>query len=248
MLSMSRPLALLLLLACQVNAAWAQHVATPQSGPQTILHLLDYVSVEYPQFVQAGKVVNPGEYAEQVEFAGQIKELVAALPADPKRETFVRQAEQLLALINAKGDGAEVAVLAHRLQQDLITAYRIPVAPKQAPDLAPAAALYTARCAACHGSSGDGAGPQAAKLEPRPSDFRDGKRQSARSVFALFNTITLGVDGTAMTAFSDLSAEERWRLAFYVSQFAADDAQRERGVRAWERGEGRALFSSLPRL
>ncbi len=122
------------------------------------------------------------------------------------------------------------------------------MAPKQAPDLAPAAALYTARCAACHGSSGDGAGPQAAKLEPRPSDFRDGKRQSARSVFALFNTITLGVDGTAMTAFSDLSAEERWRLAFYVSQFAASDSQRERGARAWERGDGRALFSSLPAL
>jgi high-affinity iron transporter len=64
----------------------------------------------------------------------------------------------------------------------------------------------------------------------------------------LFNTITLGVDGTAMIAFSDLSAEERWRLAFYVSQFAASDSQRERGARAWERGDGRALFSSLPAL
>ncbi len=241
-----RPLTLLLFLAFPANAALAQNIAAPDRGPQTILHLLDYVSVEYPQFVQAGKVVNPGEYAEQVEFAGQIREMVAALPADPRREMFVHQAEQLLTLINTKGDGAQVAVLSRGLQHDLITAYRIPVAPKQAPDLAPAAALYTARCAACHGSSGDGVGPLAAKLEPRPSNFRDAKRQSARSVFGLFNTITLGVDGTAMTAFSDLSAEERWRLAFYVSQFVASDAQRAQGAQAWERGEGRVIFSSLP--
>jgi high-affinity iron transporter len=243
-----RALTLLLFLAFPVHAALAQHSAASDRGPQTILHLLDYVSVEYPRFVQAGKVVNAAEYAEQIEFAAQIKDLVAALPADPRRETFVREAEQLLGLINAKADGTQVAVLSRGLQHDLITAYRIPVAPKQAPDLAPAATLYTARCAACHGSSGDGAGPLAEKLEPRPSDFRDTTRQSARSVFGLFNTITLGVDGTAMTAFSDLNAEERWRLAFYVSQFAATDAQRAQGAQAWERGEGRAMFSSLPAL
>ncbi len=246
MLSMYTLLTLLLFLALPPNAALAQQSAAPDRGPQAILHLLDYVSVEYPQFVRAGKVVNPGEYAEQVEFSGQIKHLVAALPADPKRETFTRQAEQLLALIQTKGDGAQVATLARELQQGLISAYRIPVAPNQAPDLTTAATLYAARCAACHGSAGDGAGPQAGKLEPRPSDFRDVTRQSVRSVFGLFNTITLGVDGTAMTSFSDLSAEDRWKLAFYVSQFAASDEQRARGAQAWERGEARALFSSLP--
>ncbi|HEY3227660.1 MAG TPA: cytochrome c/FTR1 family iron permease [Roseiflexaceae bacterium] len=240
-----RLLVVLLCLALAPNAL-AQQVAAPERGPQIILHLLDYVAVEYPQFVQGGMVVNLTEYAEQVEFAGQIRDMVATLPADPKRETFARQAGQLLALIDSKGDGAQVAARARALQQGLIAAYRIPVAPKQAPDLTTAAPLYAARCATCHGSGGDGAGPQAAKLEPHPSNFRDTKRQSARSVFGLFNTITLGVDGTAMAAFSDLSAEERWKLAFYVSQFAASDAQRARGAQAWARGEGRTLFSSLP--
>ena len=238
-------LALLLSLGLPLPAI-AQQAVTPDRGPQTIVHLLDYVSAEYPQFVQAGKVVNPGEYAEQVEFAGQIRDMVNALPAHSKREAFARQAEQLVALIRAKADGAQVAALARELQQGLITTYRIPVAPKQAPDISTAAALYVARCAVCHGRNGDGTGPQAGKLEPQPSNFRDAKRQSARSVFGLFNTITLGVDGTAMPAFSDLSAEERWKLAFYVSQFAATDAQRELGARAWERGEGRSLFGSLP--
>jgi high-affinity iron transporter len=238
-------LTLLLSLALPLHPALAQHVVPPDRAPQTIVHLLDYVSVEYPQFVQTGKVVNPGEYAEQLEFAGQIRDMVANLPADPKRDAFARQTEQLASLIRARADGAEVAVLARELQQGLISAYRIPVAPKRAPDLTSAAALYAARCAACHGSNGDGTGPQAGKLEPQPSNFRDAKRQSARSVFGLFNTITLGVDGTGMNGFSDLNADERWKLAFYVSQFAATDAQRARGARAWERGEGHTVFGSL---
>jgi high-affinity iron transporter len=74
------------------------------------------------------------------------------------------------------------------------------------------------------------------------------KRQSTRSVFSLFNTISLGVDGTPMRAFTDLSAENRWKLAFYVSQFAASDAQRAHGAEAWKRGEGRDQFSSLAAL
>lgn len=240
-----RLLTLLLALVLPLPAT-AQQAVVPDRGPQTIVHLLDYVSAEYPQFVQAGKVVNPGEFAEQVEFGGQIRDMVNALPAHSKRAAFARQAEQLVALIHAKADGGQVAALARELQQGLITTYRIPVAPIQPPDLSTAAALYVARCAACHGRSGDGAGPQAAKLEPQPSNFRDAKRQSARSVFGLFNTITLGVDGTAMTAFGDLSAEERWKLAFYVSQFAATDTQRALGAQAWERGEGRSIFDSLP--
>jgi high-affinity iron transporter len=243
-----RLLTLLLFLVSPLDAALARQADAPDRGPQTILHLLDYVSVEYPQFVQAGKVINQGEYAEQVEFAGQIKDMIEGLPASPKRETYARQAAQLLALMQAKADGAQVAGLARELQHGLITTYSIPVAPKQAPDLTTAAALYATHCAACHGLDGAGAGPQAAALSPAPTNFRDVKRQSARSVFALFNAISLGVDGTPMAAFNNLSAEDRWRLAFYVSQFAASDAQRARGAQAWARGEGRTLFSALPAL
>jgi high-affinity iron transporter len=238
----------LLFLVSPLTAAPAQQADSPEHLQQTILHLLDYVSVEYPQFVQEGKVTNQGEYAEQVEFAAQIRDMVAALPPNAKRDTYARQAGQLLALIQAKADGAKVTRLASELQHGLITAYSIPVAPKQAPNSNGAPGLYATHCAGCHGLSGDGAGPQARALQPAPSNFRDVKRQSTRSVFSLFNTISLGVDGTPMRAFTDLSAENRWKLAFYVSQFAASDAQRAHGAEAWKRGEGRDQFSSLAAL
>jgi hypothetical protein len=48
-----------------VTPAMAQ--ATPEPA-QVILHLLDYVAVEYPQCVQDGTVLNQSEYNEQVNF------------------------------------------------------------------------------------------------------------------------------------------------------------------------------------
>lgn len=238
-------LTLLLLLTPSLDAALAQQAGDAERDAQMVLHLLDYVSVEYPQFVQAGKVVNQGEYAEQVEFAGQIEEMIRALPANEKRDGYAKQASELLRMIRDKRDGVEVSSRARDIQRELIATYDIPVAPKQAPDLAAAPALYAANCAACHGLNGDGKGPQAAGLDPQPSNFQDPERQSARSVYGLYNTISLGVEGTSMVAFSALSPDERWKLAFYVSGFGATDAQRARGASVWESEEGRALFGKL---
>jgi high-affinity iron transporter len=235
----------LLLVIAPIAAPCAASADTTESNPQTVLHLLDYVAVEYPQFVKNGKVVDAGEYAEQVEFAGQIERAIRALPANPQRDQYAKAAAVLLASINAKADGGEVSHKAQQLQRDVIAAYNIEVAPKHAPDMRTAGATYAENCAVCHGVTGDGKGPQAAHLQPTPTDFTERERQSARSIYALYNTITLGVEGTAMPAFTALSAEQRWQLAFYVSRFASTDAQRARGAEAWERGERRDAFKDL---
>ena len=41
-------------------------------GP-LILHILDYVAADYPGAVKAGKVLDEGEYKEQVEFTTQAR-------------------------------------------------------------------------------------------------------------------------------------------------------------------------------
>jgi high-affinity iron transporter len=51
-----------------------------------------------------------------------------------------------------------------------------------------------------------------------------------------------------MPAFTQLNAEERWALAFYVSQFSSSDEQRSAGRAAWQRGTGRSQFTSLDPL
>src|SRR5689334_15634943 len=188
-----------------------------EPSPQAVLHLLDYVSVEYPQFVQNGRVTNAAEYAEQVEFAGQIERKIQGLPANPQRDDYAGQAAKLLALIEAKADPAQVTRAAQQLQRALITAYNVQVSPRRIPEMRTAAATYAENCAVCHGVNGNGKGPGSIGLDPKPTNFTDATRQSAHSVYALYNTITLGVEGTAMAPFSGLSEEQRWELAFYVS-------------------------------
>lgn len=222
----------------------AQADAPPIHSAQQVLHLLDYIAVEYPEFVRNGKVTDEAEYQEQVEFSEQVARTLAGFPDNEHRSALVTAAQQLHEAILAKAKGDQVVALARRLQGDLTATYDIRLAPASPPDLARGAALYEANCATCHGARGDGRGPAAGGLDPAPTDFTDHARQSQRSVLGLFNTISLGVDGTAMAAFSQLSDADRWALAFYVSRFAASDAEQARGEALWRQG-GPRLFSGL---
>ncbi|AMW06530.1 hypothetical protein GEMMAAP_03745 [Gemmatimonas phototrophica] len=52
--------------------------------------------------------------------------------------------------------------------------------------------LYAQWCAGCHGATGKGDGPNAARLPVPPAKHGDGKAMSARSDDALFDTIEAG--------------------------------------------------------
>ncbi|MDX1392358.1 MAG: FTR1 family protein, partial [Rheinheimera sp.] len=57
--------------------------------------------------------------------------------------------------------------------------------------------------------------------DPSPTNFHDQGRYQARSLYGLFNTISLGVEDTGMSAFSHLDVQSRWDLAFYVGAIGA---------------------------
>ena len=122
------------------------------------------------------------------------------------------------------------------LKQKLIQGYAIAIAPAHVPDIRKMAALYQNQCASCHGVKGDGQGALAGALKPPPSSFHDMGRQYSRSVYDLYNTISLGVSGTAMKPFDKLSDAQRWGLAFYISRFSASEEQRKAGAVYWKQG------------
>lgn len=83
--------------------------------------------------------------------------------------------------------------------------------------LAKGKALYAQQCITCHGADGKGDGPAAGTLTPKPRNFTGTEGwKFGRSVANIFGTLTKGSPGTAMPAFSALSAEERFALAHYV--------------------------------
>jgi len=87
--------------------------------------------------------------------------------------------------------------------------------------------LFQGLCAGCHGKNGDGNGPFAPFLNPKPRDFtgRTFRQLVASDIEAvdivLYRTLSLGIKGTAMPAWSALSPRDRWALVHYVKTFAA---------------------------
>ncbi|MGH8770929.1 MAG: FTR1 family protein [Burkholderiales bacterium] len=238
---MNRLLFCVLLIAAPAFAA-EQSV---EQRAQTIVHLLDYVSVDYPEFVKDGKVHDEAEYQEQLDFATQVLASLQSLPPVPAKQELAQKARELKAKIEQKAQGGSVAALSGSLRWEVIRAYQIAVAPKAAPDIGEAAVLYAEHCASCHGVQGRGDGRLSVGLDPAPSNFHDGQRMASRSVYGLYNTISLGVAGTAMRGFSGLSENERWALAFHVAKIGIPESQVNEGKRLWEAGEARAAFRDL---
>ncbi|HEX6993688.1 MAG TPA: cytochrome c/FTR1 family iron permease [Gammaproteobacteria bacterium] len=236
MLAHSRLLALL--------ASVLLPIAAASADPARLAQLVDYVGVDYPEAVQNGEVVSDLEYAEMQEFSALIQQEIAALPAGPSRDALQPLARELEEAIAAKADPPVVARLAGEMGSILLTSTSVTAAPAQTPDLAAAPELYAMWCAHCHGETGAGDGPAGQGLEPAPTDFTDPARARDRSLYGLYNTITLGVEGTGMTPFPQLTAEQRWALAFYVGGMHVDAETRARGEQAYrERQNG--LLPSL---
>lgn len=78
------------------------------------------------------------------------------------------------------------------------------------------AALFQINCASCHGPKGEGDGPRAAELNPRPRNFHSETFRFGAFGSQIFNTVTNGSPGTSMPSFALLPPEDRWALVHFV--------------------------------
>jgi high-affinity iron transporter len=209
------------------------------------LHLLDYIASDYPNAVESGRVKSEDEYKEMTEFTGEAAKRVKLLPDNPAKKGLAADADKLVALVAAKADAKDVAQSANAIQAAMIHAYKIAVAPRHTPDVARGATIFGEQCTSCHGASGHGDGPAAKGMDPPPANFLDAERMGKRSAFGLYNTVTLGVQGTPMRAFTELSDDDRWALAFYVASLPESAATRTKGEALWKAGKGRNEFATL---
>jgi high-affinity iron transporter len=231
--------------AALIVALLAALPAAAQENAQTVLHLLDYIGVDYPEAVENGKVKNADEYKEMLEFTAQVTERLKALPDNPGKAALAADGEALAKLVQDKAAPPAVAAASGKLRWTLVGAYKLRIAPRGAPPLAAAKALYAQNCAACHGAQGKGDGPAAKGLDPAPSNFHDLDRMAQRSAYGLYNTISLGVAGTSMAPFGKLSEDERWALAFLVANLGIPGERVREGERLWKAGEAKNAFPDL---
>jgi cbb3-type cytochrome oxidase cytochrome c subunit/cytochrome c553 len=77
--------------------------------------------------------------------------------------------------------------------------------------------LFFGNCIGCHGTKGDGNGPAAQYLNPRPADFTAEVRARFVSPGTFYETIFGGRPGTAMHPFGNrLTVEEIWSLEWFL--------------------------------
>lgn len=97
--------------------------------------------------------------------------------------------------------------------------------------------VYATYCVGCHGEKGDGAGPAARFLDPKPRDFRLGRIKFAAVSSGdaprdddYLRTIKHGLSGTAMPSFALLSEQERAAVLAYLRGFTDADKREAPGA------------------
>jgi len=141
----------------------------------------------------------------------------------------------------------------------------LPASGESARDLLPLGKeVYFRRCVGCHGEKGDGKGPAARFLTPKPRDFTSGifKFRSTSggadtlpSDQDLFITVTHGLWGTAMPPWYEIPADERLAVIQFIKTFsprwqqqtpgAAIDIPPEPPVTAASIERGRQQFATV---
>lgn len=106
---------------------------------------------------------------------------------------------------------------------------------------------YRRYCAGCHGVAGNGEGPAARFLFPKPRDFTKGlfkftsRPSSLPTDDDLLRTITNGLQGTSMPGWRFLPLEQRHGIVRYLKTFLPyDDYYEAEGLALWEKRDQEA--------
>lgn len=80
-------------------------------------------------------------------------------------------------------------------------------------------AFYMSNCATCHGTTGDGRGPRAYFINPKPRNFLDAASRQEFNRVAIFNAVSAGKQGTEMPAWRQvMNPQEMADVSEFVFQ------------------------------
>jgi high-affinity iron transporter len=184
--------------------------ASSNGDAERLVAILQYLESDYPSAVASG---DPGELAEQRSLSSEAVALSRRLPLDPSLGTRVATID---ARVRGVPDAAHFGSDCASLVDDLVAAEHVARAPTTPPDLEQGAHLFSMGCAPCHGPSGQGDGPAAVNLNPKPASFHSEQVMRSLTPFKAQSVIRFGIAGTAMVPFDAFDENERWALAFYV--------------------------------
>ena len=188
-------------------------------APERLVFLLEYIGADYGGAVKDGKVADPLEHREMIEFGRTVAEQYALVGGS---EQTSAELTRLLGLIRDLRPWAEVRALSFELASRVSEELGAVPRPVFTPDLDRGRGLYVEACAACHGPEGGGDGRAARGMEPPPTSFREPRMNLVRPR-QIHAATAFGVDGTGMPSFTGAyTSQPLWDLAFFVMTLRED--------------------------
>jgi high-affinity iron transporter len=203
-----------------------------KSKATKVVMMLDIVAKEYALGIQNGKIINATEFEESQIFLNQALErygsFIDAMPNPEKAVDLKTQLQALTTNIKEKLDPIKVKVTINALQTQLLKELGIEIlkSPPRAIDMNNGRKIFKTSCALCHGSTGNGDGPVAMHLDPKPAVLTDpritGNEES--TPYDNFQVISVGIANTAMVAWSEfLPEQDLWDVTYFVRTFSNEN-------------------------
>lgn len=196
--------------------------APAQERPAKRLASIVGVAVEeYAKAVDAnGRMISDMEYEEAVSFLGDARDVAQRLSGD-KAAQAQALLDSLAGVVAARRPPADLAALHGRFMASLGADAALDL-PTRRVDLAAGHAIYREHCAACHGATGGGDGPNAAGMNPPPPAVGDAATMADVSPALMFRITSVGIAGTPMAAWADkLTPDQRWDVISYINTLRA---------------------------
>ncbi len=199
-----------------------------------LVMMLAIVSKEYELAVDNGQVINEVEYEESQAFLQMVSDKFDPLSTqfkDPEKANVIKsQLEKLKSNIQQKLDISKIKILSTSIQNQILKEFGIKIkkSPKRPISLENGENIFRTNCSHCHGATGQGDGPSAAELNPKPAVLADpeitGNEHS--TPYDNFEVINVGIANTAMIAWADvLSEDDIWDVAYYIRTFSNTDVK-----------------------
>ena len=205
-----------------------------QEQAKKIVMMLNISAKEFQDGVQEGEVVIPAEYEECQIFLNQASERFLTISNQIKdkkeSETLIQQFSELDESIKNKVNPQIVWDTVNNINSKLMSSFGIEInkSPITPISLENGKKVFEKNCSTCHGLRGNGDGPIAKELDPRPAVLSDPKLTGDKETIPYdnFEVINVGIANTSMKPWADVLSEAQiWDVTYYIRTFSNEVVQ-----------------------
>ena len=220
---------ILIALSALFFATGARSLAAQDTPAKRLASIADVAVEEYAKGVDdQGRIFAQLEYEEATVFLDDARELTGRI-ADGRAAELALILDEMRAAVAKRVAPATLNAIHERLIAVLGPDAALDY-PRKPVDLAEGRSIYEKRCSSCHGDTGDGKGFAAAGMNPAPPSFADKELMAGVTPALMYRIVSVGIQGTTMPSFSDLSPDERWAVVTYVNTLRSKESEAQRGL------------------